>query len=103
MQGERQKERERERLRVFNPENKYGYKLNVNNDVLKQWYLAYMTKLNVHGAPNDEQRFEWEDKALKYIKSEYKKLYHEALEEPVIGWREQKTEELVRLLGGNNG
>lgn len=99
---ELRKERDRMLMRVYNLDNKYGYKLNVNNPVLKQWYLAYMRKNGIHIPPPDKERLEWEKKAHKYIKCKYKEIYHDDLREPVIGWTEQRVEELVKILGGND-
>ena len=97
---ELRKERDRMLRRVYNVDNKYGYKLNVNNPVLKVWYLAYMRRNDIHIPPSDKVRFEWEQKVHKYIKHKYKEIYHDELREPVIGWTEQRVEELVKMLGG---
>ena len=94
------KERDIMLRRVYNVNNKYGYALNVNNPVLKEWYLAYMRRNDIHIPPSDKVRLEWEAKVHKYIKRKYKEIYHDDIREPVIGWTERRVEELVQMMGG---
>ena len=92
--------RERHR-RVYNIDNPYGYEFNVCNDVLGAWYKRYIAKLGNADGTEPHVRLEWERKVKALIRREYKKLYQEKLQEPVVGWRKVRVEELIIMLGAN--
>ncbi len=97
------RERDSRLRRVYNINNPYGYSLNVSNPVLQKWYMSYMQRNGIRIPPPDKVRLEWEQEVMQRIKEKYKEVYHDTLEEPVIGWREQRVEEIVQMLGGTYG
>ena len=88
---------------VFCEPNKYGYRYNVNNVVLQQWYFSYCKKIRMRPPPGDEQRKEWEKKVDERIKENYPKHYRRELMEPIIGHRLLEVEELIIMLGLEEG
>lgn len=61
---------ETEFVPMFNNNNPYGYKLNVNHPLIRKIYLRYKAKLGiVPRVPlSDSQRFEFEEVTIKYLK-----------------------------------
>ncbi len=51
---------------IYNPENKYGYKININHPKIRPFYDAYKKK---KGAVilSDQERFEFEDAIFKMM------------------------------------
>lgn len=55
---------------MFNNNNPYGYRLNVNHPFIRKIYLRYKAKLGVvERVPlSDSQRFEFEEVTINYLK-----------------------------------
>lgn len=45
---------------LFNQNNPYGYKLNVNHPLISRHYDRYKVKHNIYLIPSDEERREFE-------------------------------------------
>ena len=97
---ELRRERDSRLRRVYNVSNEYGYTFNINNPILQAWYRSYVAKLQGKDGTEPQVRLAWEKKVHKYIKRKYKEIYHDDMREPVLGWTEQRVEELVQMLGG---
>ena len=97
---ELRRERDSRLRRVYNINNEYGYAFNINNPVLHDWYRSYVAKLRGKDGTEPQVRLAWEAKVHKYIKRKYKEIYHDDMREPVMGWTEQRVEELVQMMGG---
>lgn len=63
---------------IFNYENTYGYKLNINHPQIKSLYYRYKKSKNLpeHFPLSDEQRREFEAEILKRIKARDKTGAH---------------------------
>jgi hypothetical protein len=101
---ELRRERERDRRTVYIPEgmNPCGFRLNITtNPVINRWYERYKRKNGLrHQDPiTDKQRLEFEEIISDYIAKNYEKVYHNKLLPPIIGYTEQRVEELVVMLG----
>lgn len=51
---------------IFAPENKYGYRININNPQVRPLYEAYKKKIQAI-ILSDRERFEFEEIILKMI------------------------------------
>lgn len=53
-------------MNIFNAQNKYGYKINVNHPQIKPLYEQYKKKYNIL-IPTNEERHKFEDIIAKVI------------------------------------
>ncbi|MCD7730295.1 MAG: hypothetical protein LUI05_02210 [Oscillospiraceae bacterium] len=91
-------ERKKQKLEVFCPPNKYGYRLNISNASILPIYEAYKKHYNLKGAISDKQRIDLENAIIRHIAREYKLMYNDKLCEPIIGWRLEQLIECVRVM-----
>lgn len=92
---EMEAEREKSMRRVFMPKNKYGFEVNIQNPILRNWYDSYKLRKKIHGAFANYERLKWEETVKSYIKAEYEKMYNE----PYFCHTTERVEELVQRLG----
>lgn len=91
-----------ERLKtVFIEPNPYGYEINVCNPVLNAWFKRYVAKLDHKDGTEPSVRIAWERSVKVFIAKKYKEVYRCELFEPIIGFRQQRVEELVTALGAD--
>lgn len=94
-------ERNDRHKRVLNVDNPYGYDINIGNTVLSAWYKRYVARLDHKDGTEPSVRIAWERSVKTLIAKKYKEVYRCELFEPIIGFRQQRVEELIVMLGAD--
>lgn len=94
-------ERNARHKRVFNEYSPYGYSINLSNTVLSAWYKRYVARLDHKDGTEPSVRIAWERSVKTLIAKKYKEVYRCELFEPIIGFRQQRVEELIVMLGAD--
>lgn len=69
-QKKRTPKRKHKNFKIYNVGNKYGYRLNINNPLIYEYYERYKKwkNLNFRYPISDEQRKEFEEYMINFLK-----------------------------------